>query len=273
MKYSCQEIFLPLKKKDCGIPSRCLNSVKEVQMPRFRPIRPSRVSEEVTEQIKQSILVGNFRAGDKLPAERSLAEDFQVSRVAVREALRTLEISGFVVTRQGASGGAYVTDLSFGHLANALLDLFLAEKISITEFSQLRILIEPEMARLAATKVTPEYARQLREALALEELPLGSLSEDVDRKTVVHFILAEMSGNRFFEALMRSLMALTRRVVIDVQPDPGVLHPAGLHRPIVEAVLAGDQDAAAAAMRRHAIDFGDRLIKFETEFRERQSQL
>lgn len=242
-------------------------------MRKFRPIRPSRVSEEVTEQIKQSILVGNFREGDKLPPERSLAEEFQVSRVAVREALRTLENSGFIVTRQGASGGAYVTDLSFGHLANALLDLFLAEKISIPEFSQLRILIEPEMARLAATKVTPEYATQLREALALEELPLGSLSEDLDRKTLVHFVLAEMSGNRFFEALMRSLMALTRRVVIDVQPDPGVLHPAGLHRPIVDAVLAGDEDAAAAAMRQHAIDFGDNLIKFEKEFRERQAQL
>ncbi len=91
-----------------------------------------------------------------------------------------------------------MTDLSFGHLADALLDLFLAEKISIPEFSQLRILIEPEMARLAATKVTPQYAKQLREALALEELPLGSLQEDVDRKTALHFILAEMSGNRFF---------------------------------------------------------------------------
>ncbi len=58
-------------------------------MPRFRPIRPSRVSEEVTEQLKQSILLGDFKAGDKLPPERSLAEEFQVSRVAVREALRT----------------------------------------------------------------------------------------------------------------------------------------------------------------------------------------
>jgi DNA-binding FadR family transcriptional regulator len=242
-------------------------------MPRFRPIRPSRVSEEVAEQLKQSILLGDFAAGDKLPPERSLAEEFQVSRVAVREALRTLENSGFIITRQGASGGTYVTDLSFGHLADALLDLFLAEKISIPEFSQLRILIEPEMARLAATKVTPEYAKRLREALALEELPVGSLQEDVDRKTALHFILAEMSGNRFFEALMRSLMALTKRVVLDVHPDPGVMHPAGLHQPIVEAVLAGDQEAAAVAMRRHAIEFCENLIKMEKEFREKQSQI
>ena len=92
-------------------------------MPRFRPIRPSRISEEVTEQLKRSILFGDFKAGDKLPPERLLAGEFQVSRVAVREALRTLENSGFIVTRQGASGGAYVTDLSFAHLADAFLDL------------------------------------------------------------------------------------------------------------------------------------------------------
>ncbi len=241
-------------------------------MPKFRPIRPSRISEEVTEQLKQSILFGDFKAGDKLPPERLLAGEFQVSRVAVREALRTLENSGFIVTRQGASGGAYVTDLSFTHLADAFLDLFLAEKISIPELSEVRILIEPEMARLAATKVTPAYAKQLREALTAEELPIGSLIEDLDRKTAVHFILAEMSGNGFFEALIRSLMGLTRRVVLDVQPDVGVVHPAGMHRPIVEAVLAGNEDAAYAAMRKHTIEFGQNFVKMEKEFRERNSQ-
>jgi GntR family transcriptional regulator, transcriptional repressor for pyruvate dehydrogenase complex len=241
-------------------------------MTRFRPIRPSRISEEVTEQLKQSILFGDFKTGDKLPPERMLAGEFQVSRVAVREALRTLENSGFIVTRQGAGGGAYVTDLSFGHLADAFMDLFLAGKISIPELSGVRILIEPEMARVAATKVTPSYAKLLREALAAEELPLGSIEEDLDRKTSVHFILAEMSGNGFFEALIRSLMGLTRRVVLDVQPDPGVVHPAGMHHPVVEAVLAGNGEAAYAAMRKHTIEFGANLIKMEKEFREKNSQ-
>jgi len=241
-------------------------------MTRFRPIRPSRISEEITEQLKQSILFGDFKTGDKLPPERMLAGEFQVSRVAVREALRTLENSGFIVTRQGATGGAYVTDLSFGHLAGAFMDLFLAGKISVPELCGVRILIEPEMARLAATKVTPAYAKQLREALAEEELPIGSIAEDLDIKTAVHFILAEMSGNGFFEALIRSLMGLTRRVVLDVQPDPGVVHPAGMHHPIVEAVLAGNGEAAYAAMRKHTIEFGANLIKMEKEFREKNSQ-
>ncbi len=238
----------------------------------FRPIRTSRISEEVTQQLKQSILFGEFKAGDKLPTERLLAGEFQVSRVAVREALRTLENAGFIITRQGATGGTFVTNLSFAHLADAFLDLLLAGKITIPELSEVRILIEPEMARLAATKVTPTYAKQLKEALDAEKLIAGSIQEDLDIKTQVHFILAEMSGNGFFEALIRSLMGLTRRVVLDVQPDPGVIHPAGMHHPIVEAVLAGDEEAAYAAMRNHTIEFGQNFIKMEKDFREKNLQ-
>ena len=98
-----------------------------------------------------------------------------------------------------------------------------------------------------------------------------SIQEDLDIKTAVHFILAEMSGNGFFEALIRSLMGLTRRVVLDVQPDPGVVHPAGMHHPIVEAVLAGNEEAAYAAMRKHTIEFGHNFIKMEKDFREKNS--
>ena len=126
-------------------------------MPMFKPIKLSRLSDEVIDQLKESILLGHFKAGDRLPSERELAEEFQVSRVAIREALRALENSGFITTRQGATGGAYVTDLTFEHLANAFLDLFLANKISIPELYQVRLLIEPEVARLAALNITYDY--------------------------------------------------------------------------------------------------------------------
>jgi GntR family transcriptional regulator, transcriptional repressor for pyruvate dehydrogenase complex len=233
----------------------------------FKPIKQIRVSDEIVEQLKQSILGGNFKAGDKLPSERELAEEFQVSRVAVREALRSLKELGFIVTRQGATGGAYVTDLTFEHLAKAFLDLFLAEKISIPELHGVRLYIEPEVARLAAMNVTPEYAARLTEMLEEEEKPSSSLMEDVERKMAIHFILAEMCGNRFFEAIVRSLMSLTRRVVEIIKPDPPHMHPAGMHHPVVEAVIAGDPEAAAAAMRQHAIEYGKNLMGAEKAYR------
>jgi DNA-binding FadR family transcriptional regulator len=242
-------------------------------MPNFKPIRQFRVSEEVTEQLKQSILLGGFKAGDKLPSERDLAEQFQVSRVAIREALRKLEHSGFILTRQGATGGAYVTDLNFEYLANAFLDLFLADKISIPELHRVRLLIEPEIARSAALAVTPEYAQRLTKALQSEELTATSLSQDIQIKTAVHYILAEMCGNRFFEAIIRSSMKLTHRLIEIVHPYPYTLHPAGLHRPIVEAVLAGNPEASCVAMKKHTVEFGEILIKMEETYREKKSML
>ena len=240
-------------------------------MPRFKPIRQLRISEEVAEQLKQSIVSSHFKPGEKLPSERDLAEEFQVSRVAVREALRKLEHAGFIVTRQGATGGAFVTDLNFEYLVNAFLDLFLADKISIPELHHVRLLIEPEVARLAASNITPEYAQKLKEALDIEELPITSLSVDVDRKQKVHFILAEMCGNRFFEALMRSLLGLTKKVVEAVNPDPDIVHPKGMHRSVVEAVVDGNAAAAAEAMKKHTLDFVENFIKMEWTYRERNS--
>jgi GntR family transcriptional repressor for pyruvate dehydrogenase complex len=236
----------------------------------FKPIKQSRISKEVTEQLKHAILLGRFQTGDKLPPERELAEQFQVSRVAVRESLRALESAGFLTTRPGVTGGTFVTDLTFEHLSNAFVDLFLAEKISIPELVHVRVLVEPEIARLAALHADGESAELLREALEAEERPSSSLVEDLNRKTLVHYILAEMCGNRFLEALERSLMALTRRVIQAVEPERWWMHPAGMHRPIIDAVLARNPDAAAEAMRKHAIEFGENLSKMEKAFREKK---
>ena len=239
----------------------------------FRPVRQLRVFEEIVAQLKESILTGHFKPGEKLPTERELVEQFQVSRVAIREALRTLENSGFIVTRQGANGGAYVTDLNFEFLANAFLDLFLADKISIPELHRVRLIIEPEIARLAALAITPEYTERLTKAMEAEEIPPSSLSEDIRIKTAVHYILAEMCGNRFFEAIVRSSMKLTHTLIQMVNPDPHTMHPAGMHRPIIEAVLKGDPEASSTAMRNHTLEFGEILIKMEKAYREKKSLL
>jgi GntR family transcriptional repressor for pyruvate dehydrogenase complex len=241
--------------------------------PTFKPIKQSRISEEVADQIKESILLGHFKPGEKLPAERDLAEQFQVSRVATREALRKLEHAGFIVTRQGATGGAYVTDLTFEYLANAFLDLFLADKISIPELYSVRLLIEPEIARLAASKITPEYAKLLKEALDIEDFPVTTLPVDVDRKQRVHLIMAEMCGNRVLQALMKSLLQLTKKVVEAVNPDPDYVHPKGMHHSVVDAVVAGNAEAAVEAMKKHTIDFGENFVKMETTYRAKNSRL
>jgi len=237
----------------------------------FKPIKQPRVSEEVFNQLKGAVLSSDFKAGDKLPPERELAEQFQVSRIAIREAVRALENSGFVEIRQGAAGGAYVTDLTFEQLASACLDLFQANKISIHELHQVRILMEPEVARLAALNATPESKQRLREAFEAETPPKTTVREDVALGTKVHFILAEMCGNRFLEAIVNSVIKLNAKILEELKPNPPhSIHPPGVHGPLVEAVLSGDPEAAAEAMRNHAIAFYDNLIKLEKVYRERK---
>jgi DNA-binding FadR family transcriptional regulator len=239
-------------------------------MAKFKPIKQQRISAEVAEQLKQSFLNGHFKAGEKLPSEKDLADEFQVSRIAIREALRILENSGFVITRQGVNGGVFVKELTFDHITDAFLDLFLADKISIPELYHVRLLVEPEIARLAALNVTSEYGKRLKKAIENEELPTSSLQEDIEMKTAVHYILAEMCGNRFLEAILRSSMKLTHKIIEVVSPDPYKLHPPGMHNKVVDAVLARDPDEAYQQMRIHSIEFGEILIKMEKTYRERK---
>jgi len=238
-------------------------------MPNFKPVKQPRISDVVFQQLKQAILANGFKAGDRLPSEKELSEQFQVSRAAVREAVRSLENAGFVTIRQGSNGGAYVTDLTFEHLANACLDLFLANKISIHDLHHVRILIEPEVARLAALHTNAQYNKRLLEAYQAEHPPQASLRDDIASATQVHFILAEMCGNPFLEALVNSLLGMSRKMLEEMRPTPpNSIHPPGLHGPIVEAVVAGDADAAAKAMRTHAEIFYDNLVRLEKDYRE-----
>jgi len=240
-------------------------------MSHFKRIKPYRVSGGVAEQLKEAILLGEFKPGDKLPSEPDLAIQFGVSRLAIREACRTLENSGFVRIRQGIGGGTFVTEPDFDHLLGTFFDLFITDKISIPALHQVRVLVETEVARLAALNITTAYAKRLLEALDLEKLPMRSHKDHVERKSQIHYILAEMCGNPLLELLVKFIMKSVARVLDTLQPDAESMHPVGTHNPIVEAVLSGNSRAAAAAMKKHGLTFGKQLMKMEEGFRSRRA--
>jgi GntR family transcriptional repressor for pyruvate dehydrogenase complex len=242
-------------------------------MANFKPIKTSRVFEDVLIQLKEAILLGAYRSGDKLPSERELTLQFQVSRGVIREAIRALELSGFVVMRQGPTGGAFVTDLSFNQVGNAFLDLFLANKVSMAEVAQVRSHVEPKVAQLASLHITPEYQKQLEDAEAEEFITPRSYAERIVRLTEVHHVLAQICGNHFFEAIVRSMLKLTAEVVLAVadEPDHEALHNPGEHHAIIDAVIKGDGEAASREMKQHLKRFSDSLIAMEKIYREKFS--
>jgi DNA-binding FadR family transcriptional regulator len=238
-------------------------------MGRFKPIKQFRVSEEVLSQLKESILLGKFKSGEKLPSERELTEEFQVSRGVIREAIRILEITGFVALRQGPTGGAFVTDLSFDHVGNAFLDLFLANKVSIPELADVRLYVEPEVARLAALNATKEDKKRLEEAQQGEFFSVATTAARITQFQRVHHIIAESCQNHFYEAICKSMLRLTFEVVEAVDPDHEALHMPGEHKHIIDAVVSANAEAARTAMKIHMEKFRKSLLEMETAYRQK----
>jgi GntR family transcriptional repressor for pyruvate dehydrogenase complex len=238
-------------------------------MGHFKPIKQFRISEEVLSQLKESILLGKFKSGEKLPSERELTEEFQVSRGVIREAIRILEITGFVTLRQGPTGGAFVTDLSFDHVGNAFLDLFLTNKVSIPELANVRLYIEPEVARLAALNATQEDKKRLMEAQEGEFLSVATTATRIIQFQKVHHVIAESCQNHFYEAISKSMLRLTYEVVDAVDPDHEALHMPGEHQHIIDAVIGGNAKAARAAMQTHMVKFCKNLLEMETAYRQK----
>lgn len=238
-------------------------------MLKFKPLKQPRISETVMNQLKEAILLGDFKSGEKLPSERELTEQFQVSRGVIREAIRALEITGFVHTRQGPAGGAFVTELSFDHVGNAFLDLFLANRVSIPEMAYVRQLIEPEVARLAAVNISEEGKERLTQAQKREFFPAENDSELIKVNQEIHRILAELCQNHFLEAISKSLLKLTGEMVLALDPFHTKLHGPGEHAQLIKAVINGDATAASVAMTEHINHFCEKLIKMEKIYRER----
>src|SRR2546428_4435183 len=130
-----------------------------MQMARTR--RSGRVSETIAKRIKKQISDGALLPGEKLPAERDMAQRYRTSRVSVREAYRSLEELGLLTIRRGAEGGAFITDLDHGPVMRSLSLMLRLGKTTHEEITEARLLVEPPIARLAARRAHPEDLERL----------------------------------------------------------------------------------------------------------------
>ncbi len=169
-------------------------------------------------------------------------------------------MTGFIEKRQGPLGGAFVKEINFGLLNTGFADLYFSDKLTISEVVQVRQIIEPEMARLAALNINDSYRKKLTIALQEEQQEYASEDDLMKKLTAVHFILAEMCNNRLFQGLINAMISLTRIIIRAKLEDLLSLHGPGEHDKIVEAVLKGDSEAAGEAMLHHCRDFGTRFV-------------
>lgn len=237
----------------------------------FQDISKVPLSKVVMLHIKNAILSGQLKFEDKIPTERELAAGFNVSRNMVREAIRALEISGYLEIRQGPKGGAFVREFTPDRLSEGFLDYYLAKKLTIKELNNVRLHIEPEVARLAAQNKDSDMAHRLQSALD-DEYMADQIDERVMSLTKFHLVLAEMCGNFFYEILINVLVSITKEIVVaGYRQGDMVVHGMDQHDYVLKAVLAGKSDKAAEAMRDHLIKYSNGLIELEKKYRERMS--
>jgi GntR family transcriptional repressor for pyruvate dehydrogenase complex len=216
---------------------------------------PSRTSRDLTTTLvaglKQMIADGDLHHGAKLPPERDLAKRFSVNRASVRQALKALEVMG--VVRQRVGDGTYLTQDASSTLNAPLEFLLLVDGITTGELYEARRIFEPELAARAARRHTPEEAIQLEESVAdmKRHLESGSLADVAACDQRFHRLIWEMAGNR---VCLRMFVPLHRTMTNSFAVSWSINdYGAAIssHAGIVEAIRAGDAEAARRSMSEH----------------------
>lgn len=172
------------------------------------------------EQIKNKLMLGELKSGDRLPAERDLAMEFGVGRPAIREALRTLEISGIVETRKGVKGGAFVCEGSPEMLTRSLHDLAMLGHISASSLAEVRVIISGAVVRLACERGEAEDFDAIE--ANIKDIQRWAEAGDLTRRAeaAVEFfqLIAKATRNDVLVVLMDSLGSILRYFAIERQP-------------------------------------------------------
>jgi len=217
----------------------------------YKVVRTSRLYEQIVQQIEDSVLNGSLKPGDQLPAERELAQRLGVSRTAVREAVKALREKGLVEAYSGR--GTFITD-GTSQAARQSFDLMVkvGQQEGAPYLAELRLILEPGIAALAATRVTDEDLTALREAVAVmdraQKDPAAYIEADLD----FHLALAEAAANPLILSLIDSIVGLLREQRIKIfnvegGPQRGQVH----HKRILDAMERRDPELARNAMRAH----------------------
>jgi GntR family transcriptional repressor for pyruvate dehydrogenase complex len=217
----------------------------------YLPIQSERLYERIVIQIEQRIEAGDLKVGDQLPSEHELAEQFAVSRTAVREAVKALRQKGLVEIRPGR--GTFITNETSDTIRNSLGMLM---KFGATKGSgnlvEVREILEPEIAALAATRITDETIAAMQDAANIMDTALDNVEVFIEADLDFHLALADGTQNPFIPILMDSIIDLLREQRKRISLAKGGLERGQFHhKRILEAVTRRDPLAARQAMHDH----------------------
>lgn len=222
----------------------------------FEPIAHDSVSDAVVQQIEAMIVNGILKEGTRLPSEREMSELMEVSRPKLREALKQLEEDGLVQVKHG--GGSFIAKLTGTAMTPAFLDLYARHHTAFYDYLEYRREQEAFAARLAARRATATDKDILRRIL--EQMDAAHAADDNEAGELadirLHTAIVDASNNSTLIHMMASIYDLTKRGVFYNRGYLRTIDTAGdlllaQHHAIADAIIAGDEEAAEEAARRH----------------------
>jgi GntR family transcriptional repressor for pyruvate dehydrogenase complex len=217
----------------------------------FKPVqRNKRLFETVANEIKQLIIKGLFKPGDKLPPEGELTQMFKVGRQTIREAMRLLELCGFVEVVKGGGGGPIVKNRLLSTVNNLLLDVFQLQHITLEDITVTRFEIEKSIVPYAIKNAERSDIDALKEniSMAKEKISKGLIA--TDENIQFHNILANATKNQALAILMNGLSKRSIR----------------RHEELLDAVVKKDNRLALRIITKHIDEVGRQLQEFRNLF-------
>lgn len=218
----------------------------------FVPVRQRRAFEEVCDQVRRAVAAGTLAPGDRLPPEREMCEQFGVSRTAIREALRSLEVAGIIHCQQGMGGGSFIRRSDSNVVAQAVRDMVLLGQIPSASITEARILLSGVAIRLACERATEAdldaIERDIEESARLTTL--GDFSRRNAYITEFYRVLARATHNEVIVMLLDSLSEIVRTLLVKVSPQPRD-DVIGVRRRILKHLRARNVEKATAEMTAH----------------------
>jgi len=216
----------------------------------IKPIKKTRIAEEVADRIRMFILDGTFPQGQPLPSERVLTEQFGVSRGSIRDAFRMLETIGLLETRHGR--GTFPLELTVDRLVAPLASMMTFQQDLQDELLDVRRMFEPAVARAAAMRITDEDFADLQRILDIQQRKLKAGRSAIVEDTAFHAVLARSTRNRVVVSLMATLNDLlveSRTLSLKQKGRPAKSIEG--HKAVVAALRRRDAEGAARAMSDH----------------------
>ena len=233
----------------------------------FEPVERSRAFERVVEQIEQAIYSGELKAGDHLPSERVLVEQFQVGRSSVREALRILESIGLLRTQPGSPLGPQVSASTVSGLHRMLRGFVRVENVSLADLVQYRMISGSAANFLAAHLRTEEHLEQMATAMKeMEAAESEATQQFAETDLRFHQAIADASGNSLLNMVgqvINDVIVDLMASAIDRSPDRTRTRQAflTLHRDLFEAIRDRDGERASYLARSSLFEVYSPLLE------------